>query len=457
MKKQDADERDEFFDPPSEGGPDGAAPSKHKKTALLIASVLSALLIAAAGFLAGWYGQYWTLDPEVRTYLWAKSELEKNYYRPVDEAELYERLYDTLSLDDYTELFTPEEYDAYEAEGAGQYAGIGIGFVEETTSSGPLPRVFILYDNSPAERAGVRKGMYLCGFGTDENSVQTGSAEEAYSFISAQKGSFVLKFAYSPDGSDGACYPMKRESYRAAYCSYRDSETSFRFRGSKALDLTETHEPIASLDRLTAYIRLDEFSGNGAAEFISCLNTMKERGRKNLILDLRTNGGGYLDILGEISSCLLRNAEGKNPVVAVAKFRDGGTTRYAATANLFSNYFSADSKVYVLADEYTASASECLIGALIDYGTTEYGQILLRADENGVAKTYGKGIMQSHITNVNGSALKLTVATIHWPLSDRCIHGVGITSADGAVAVRADLIWGKEDPMLEQAALMARG
>ena len=145
----------------------------------------------------------------------------------------------------------------------------------------------------------------------------------------------------------------------------------------------------------------------------------------------------------------MRNAEGKRPSVAVARYKDGSEEVYYAYKNDFSDYFSADSEVYLLADEYTASASECLIGVLVDYGTLSYDHIYLREAEDGSASTYGKGIMQTSFVAANGAAMKLTVAGIYWPVSDTTIHGVGVTKADGAVAVEAPLIWGEEDAMLD--------
>ena len=85
---------------------------------------------------------------------------------------------------------------------------------------------------------------------------------------------------------------------------------------------------------------------------------------------------------------------------------------------------------------------------LIDYGTLSYDHIYLREAEDGTASTYGKGIMQTSFVAANGAAMKLTVAGIYWPVSDKSIHGTGVTPEDGCVAVSAPLIWGKEDKML---------
>ena len=452
-------EKDEFFDAPSsssESRPEAPAPApapagKGKKAARIVALVLGAVIIAVAAFLGGWYGQYYTLDEEVRTYLWAKSVLEKNYYLPVDEAELYENLYNSLSLDPYTRYYSADEYRAYLAQGAGENTGVGVTFSLEQKDD-ETAQIFSVVGNSPALNAGLAGGMYIFAYGPSESELTEGTYKEFKTFLASCKGPFVLRCGFEEDGSDAADFTLERKSYQASFVSYRDSETGFRFCGEgKTPALTETHEPLEGLDATTAYLRLDEFSGNNTPrEFAELLKTMKERGRTNLILDLRSNGGGYLGILGDVASHLMRNATGKNPVVTVTKSRSGQITRYVCVQNDFGNYFNADSHVYLLADEHTASASECLIGALVDYGTCAFSDIFLREDENGVAKTFGKWIMQSHFETASGAAMKMTTATVNWPVSGRCIHGVGVVPEDGAIPIPAPRVQGAQDPMLKE-------
>ena len=86
----------------------------------------------------------------------------------------------------------------------------------------------------------------------------------------------------------------------------------------------------------------------------------------------------------------------------------------------------------MLADEDSASASECLIGCMLDYGAIGYADICL-TEYGGRAKTFGKGIMQTtYLVNVfQRDAIKLTTAKILWPLTKNCIHGRGVLAADG--------------------------
>ena len=94
--------------------------------------------------------------------------------------------------------------------------------------------------------------------------------------------------------------------YRAAYVEnyvfYRDQKKGYGFTGNKADKLTERGEGIPLLDSQTAYIRLTQFNGSAAEEFAQAMSLFKRENKKNLILDLRGNGGGYLDVMREISS-----------------------------------------------------------------------------------------------------------------------------------------------------------
>ena len=93
----------------------------------------------------------------------------------------------------------------------------------------------------------------------------------------------------------------------------------------------------------------------------------------------------------------------------------------------------------------TASASECLIGCMYDYGAISYSDICI-AQRGTQIKTYGKGIMQTTypLTGLYGDAVKLTTARICWPVSNNCIHDRGITVADGVKSVAENVDFEEE-------------
>lgn len=454
VREEKREEKDEFFDPvPAIPAPAPyaapAAPAGKNKAFRIVCSVILALVFIAVGFTAGWLGYYYSLDERMRNFIWAKNTADKNFYKEIDQDEFYDKIFSALDLDPYSCYYSPEEFNIIRMEMEGQNEGVGVSLTEELVNGSVLPRLALILENSPAQLAGLKKGMYVFGYGDTQAAEHSGNADEMIDYFSDKTGAWYLRCGYGAD--DAKVYAVQKGAYQAAFCRYRDSESSFAFRGTEELTLTETHDPLVGLDGKTAYIRLDEFSGNAAGELVACLDLMKNtRKRENLILDLRTNGGGSLTVLQDIAAHLMRNAEGSNPLVLTAEYRSGRKERYAATGNDFDSYFKSDARITVLADEGTASASECLIGALVDYGTVSYGDIYVRKDETtGVCRSYGKGIMQSHFPNASGGGMKLTVAEIFWP-NGRSIHGVGVTEKDGCVGIEAPLIWGERDGMLEE-------
>lgn len=463
------EEKDEFFDRVPGERPDeredlsSPRPTRRQAWTRRLVSLVLALVLLAAGFFIGWVVRYYAIDEDVRSFLWALDVTEEYYYpegfsrekvlsdagEDATGAELLSAL--NKNLDPYSQYYSPEEYAAYVRAGEGQNYDYGISFFVGD-DSGTIASVSY---NSPAYHAGVRQGMRIFSYFVRADATVSGpeipftTYEQFASDVSAVPGGeLVLLLGYETTYSGYGYYYITPEEYQRTYCLYRDSGTGAVFTTNGAMSFHE-EDRLSALDEDTAYIRIDEFSGNVSEEFERCLQTMESRGRTHLILDLRSNGGGYLDDLQKIASHLMRNAEGKRPPVAVARYKSGLEEVYYAYGNDFYDYFSEDSEVYLLADEHTASASECLIGVLVDYGTLSYDHIYLREAEDGTASTYGKGIMQTSFVAANGAAMKLTVAGIYWPVSDTTIHGVGVTKADGAVAVEAPLVWGEEDAMLD--------
>lgn len=400
----------------------------YKTKAFKIAvAVFSAVVI----FFIGFFVRYITLDKSIRSLIWVKDKIDSDYYIDITDDEFLEAATDGIDsmLDDYSTYYTPDEYSSAMSSSAGNGTGLGISFSGLTYN-----RIARVGGNTPAERAGIKAGYFVVGYGDDESSI---TPAESYGGIAAYisgksvEESFVLAIASDAEGTDTQYYTLQKQSYNENYVFYSSSSTAYRFEGSTATELTQYDGAIEELPSDTAYIRLTRFAGNAATQFKLALDRFKAEGKKNLILDLRTNGGGDMEVLRRITSYLCRDAD-STPTAAVARYKDGHSETFKCTGNYFYEYFSSDSKITVLANSGTASASECLIGAMVDYGTIDYSDIIL-SNIGGTARTYGKGIMQTTYYHLfAGDAVKLTVATVHWPLSDKCIHGVGITEADGA-------------------------
>jgi carboxyl-terminal processing protease len=221
------------------------------------------------------------------------------------------------------------------------------------------------------------------------------------------------------------------------YVFYRTHDQSYAFTGSKATELVERGAPLTCLGEDTAYIRFVQFGGEAADAFAQVMSLFKQEGKKHLVLDLRDNGGGYLDIMQGIAKYFTKNTTENRPLAVIADYGEI-QKGFNAKGNLYNDYFTEDSHIYVLADNGTASASECLIGFMVDYGAVDFSDICL-IERNGAAKTYGKGIMQTtFLMGVTGDAIRLTTAEIRWPVSNRSIHDRGVLPEDGAKSAPAN-------------------
>lgn len=402
--------------------------------------IISAVLIVAvatAVFFAGFFVHYISMDESIRTLAWIKKHMDKYYIEDISEEDFLTAAMGGVDglLDDYSQCYTPDEYISASNSNAGYKEGMGLTFWLD----GDNTLIYRVSGNSPAEKVGIKEGSYLFGFGSSEkNIVYSCVYNDFLSFLSSADGEFCLCLAEDEEGNGKQLYKIARESFVENYAFYRSDSSAYRFSGDNALDEELYDGAISSLKKDTAYIRLNQFAGNAAKQVEKCLEIFKREGKKNLILDLRNNGGGNMEVLQNIASFFVKDAKNNGPLVAVAKYKDGSERNFRADTNKYFEYFSSDCKISVLANSNTASASECLIGAMIDYNTVDYSDIYI-SEYNGVAKTYGKGIMQTtfYMTGT-GCAVKLTTAKIYWPESGKCIHGIGVTSSDGANAVKAD-------------------
>ena len=226
-------------------------------------------------------------------------------------------------------------------------------------------------------------------------------------------------------------FNLSRKAYVENYVFYRTNTTSYGFTGEKAEDWAELKKPLTCLDADTAYIRLIQFGEDTEKQFSKAMEQFKADGKKNLVLDLRENGGGYLNTMQEIAGYFCKNSTEKKPIAATAKGKKKEEV-FKASRNVYKEFFSDDSHIYLLADGGSASASECLIGVMVEYGAVDFSDICL-IERGGVAKTYGKGIMQTtYYLGAKLDAVKLTTAEICWPVSGRSIHGRGVLPEDGA-------------------------
>lgn len=167
--------------------------------------------------------------------------------------------------------------------------------------------------------------------------------------------------------------------------------------------------PVYSLDasymmnKTTGYIRISRFAATTAEEFEKALHDLQKKGMRNLILDLQGNGGGYLNAAIEIANHMLQKGE----LIVYTEGKCNPRTEFNARGN--GDF--RDGKLVVLVDEFSASASEIVTGAIQDW---DRGTVVGR-------RTFGKGLVQRPIDLPDGSMIRLTVARYYTP-SGRCIQ-----------------------------------
>lgn len=152
------------------------------------------------------------------------------------------------------------------------------------------------------------------------------------------------------------------------------------------------------IDKTTGYIRLDKFSDNSYEEFMQSLEDLKEKGLSQLVLDLRGNGGGFMNEAVDMADEFL---DGEKLVVYMQGAKTKKTEYRCKRPGLLEK-----GKLVILVDELSASASEVLAGALQDW---------CRATIVG-RRTFGKGLVQQQYPLSDGAALRLTIARYYTPL-----------------------------------------
>lgn len=332
------------------------------------------------------------------------------------------------SLDKYARYFTAEEHEAYISAGNGNSKGTGLIFYD---SDCVIDKV---NGNSPANKAGVMIGDKILSFTFDGEVFKIGNYTAVKNFINqvADEVDFQMTVLR---GSEQLTFTLKKTDYRTNYVTYYDSQVKYCFESENNEELTEkiyNGKGNSVLGEDVAYIVFEGFEGDSKSQMFKALDFMKKRGRTKLVLDLRNNGGGYISILTEIAGALIHCNGKNNFVVAVAESKKDKEVFYSGK-NRFNTSIES---IAVLANKQTASASECLIGAMIHYGGVfSRDKLVIEVDSSGKTTTFGKGIMQTTYGLMDGGALKLTTARMLWPDYTTCIHNKGIsTKAENQVS-----------------------
>ena len=277
-------------------------------------------------------------------------------------------------LDPHSAYLAPEEAQLLSDDLEGNFNGIGIEYyiLNDTlliTSVNP---------GGPASKAGLKHGDKILAINKKPVAGIRITAKNVVERIRGKRGSSVELL-------------VKRDSVRKIYSVLRDKI------------VVSSIDAAYLLSEQVGYIKISKFGSQTDEDFYQSLLKLKKQGMKNLILDLRDNGGGYLNSATALADQFLKN---KELIVYTQGLHEPRTDYFASSKGDFE-----DGKLVVLIDENTASASEIVAGAVQDL---ERGTIIGR-------RSFGKGLVQEQFDFGDGSALNLTIAR-YYTASGRSIQ-----------------------------------
>jgi carboxyl-terminal processing protease len=321
------------------------------------------------------YGQgpTWNLggDPAARKLSITLSALENYYVDSINKTQLADEaiIYLLQKLDPHSGYLTPEEVKEMNEPLQGNFDGIGIQFnmltdtlyVVQVISGGPSEKVGL----TAGDRVLMVNDSLIAGVGMKNTDIMARlrGPKGTTVRIQVKRGNDLIPFSIVRD-------KIPIHSLDASYM----------------------------LDSETGYIALNRFAETTHAEFMKAMKELQSQGMKNLILDLQSNGGGYLASAIQIADEFLKRG---SLIVYTEGLHQKREDAHASTKGAFE-----DGKLIVLINESSASASEIVTGALQDWD---------RALVVG-RRSFGKGLVQRPLPLPDGSMLKLTTARYYTPV-----------------------------------------
>lgn len=347
----------------------------RKRIPLFIFTIIT--LAAAIFFAAAYFNVVQKTEKFSKLYA-VDAMVRKDYVGNIDEKTLNDMIlkgYVVGTGDKYANYYTAEEYQEYLSAHSGNGGGLGIIVVPYENSG--LLKIAQVYDNSPADIAGLRKNDIIVSCG--EKTFSDIDYEESVALMQGKIGS-VAEIEILRSG-EKLHYSVKRDTYQIKTV------------------IAENFDGIG-------YIKISQFiEGKTFSEFKDAYDMLVSQNIKSVIFDVRDNIGGELGTICKVLDVILP---------------EGPIIRYADKNGVFEQINSdenslLDVEAVVLINESTYSAAELFASALNDYnvatliGTT----------------TYGKGMMQYTVPFDDGSALKFSMSKFYPPYSDN-FEGVGV-------------------------------
>lgn len=346
-----------------------------KKKALLIAIVLAVLTALTTSTVTLALGDKVMIERDTyeqykkyNKLLALESVIKEDYYKKPNDESLVDGAIKGLfagTEDRYSTYYTKEEMNRLMEENEGSY--VGVGMYIGSSEVGEL--TVIPMDGSPAQKGGIKEGDILVK--VSGKLVSAKNSDEAVSLIKGKEGTTV-DLVVKRDGK----------------------EKEFKIKREEIVDHTIEGKVV---DDNLGYIKIKQFINTTYDDFDKELNKLKKKNIKGLVIDLRSNPGGNLEIVGEVADALI--GEG---TIVYTKDNKGNT-----------EYIKSDKRklglpIVVLTNGESASASEILTAAIIDN----------KAGISVGTKTFGKGLVQSVKGLKDGTGYKLTTAQYFTPNGD---------------------------------------
>ena len=317
-------------------------------------------------------------DSPMRKLQIAEMAINNLYVDSVDEQKLVEDAIRGMleKLDPHSSYADPKEVKALNEPLQGNFEGIGVQFnmVDDTLL------VIQPVSKGPSEKVGIMAGDRIVSVNDTAIAGVKMAREEIMRRLRGPKGSKVELGIVRRGVADVLKFTVKRDKI-----------------------------PVKSVDAVymlrpgVGYIRIGNFGATTYDEFMQGLETLRREGMVDLVLDLQDNGGGYLQAAVQVANEFLERGE----LIVYTEGRQFPRTDYKARGNGKMR----TGRVYVLVNEFTASAAEIVSGAIQDH---DRGTVIGR-------RTFGKGLVQRPIDLPDGSMIRLTIAHYYTP-AGRCIQ-----------------------------------
>jgi carboxyl-terminal processing protease len=252
----------------------------------------------------------------------------------------------------------------------GDFVGIGVNFYMLNDTIAIVNPVV----GSPSEKAGIKSGDRILYANKEKLFGRKLTSEYLFSKLKGEKGTDV------------------------ALTIYRKSENKkLQIQLKRGVVAIESVAASVMINPTLGYIKINRFAETTHDEFKKGVLELKKQGAKSVVIDVRDNGGGYMEIAAKIADELLIDKQ----LIVFTKNKKGKTDKTYATED---GEFETG-KVYVLINENSASASEILAGAIQD---NDRGTVIGR-------RSFGKGLVQREMNFQDGSAVRLTIARYYTP------------------------------------------